>query len=306
MELTDRFADLFQGRTDAWGAVHGESKHEPVTRNLWDDHLYGSGSLGIYPLVPDAGGGEPLVHWGCSDIDRGLEMLVLAKNLHRALAALGLTSWIERSKGKGYHVWVLSADWVPAEYMRRALLVAHQLAGVPPTEVNPKQTSTANLAVGLGNYVNLPYAKRFADMGKRVVLDPATDFGVPMRLDHFVDAAEGFALNDVRDIAKAAQLYVPPPPKAAVEIAEYDGSIDDVVRKLGGLAFTIFSSGPTDRFGYKRFRTAQRLAYLCKESGLTPAEAFAVLMDSDARWGKFAERPDRDLRIKEMVERAYG
>lgn len=295
-EIVLRFGDLFAGRRDVWGAVHGECRREPLTFEGLREHLHGSGSVGVYPLV------DGTVHWGCSDIDRGLEMMVLARNLQRALSALGLSSWIERSKGKGYHVWVFADSWVPAEDMRRALLVAHQLAGVPPTEVNPKQTSTENLAEGLGNYVNLPYAKGYADMGKRVVLD---DHGVPMRLDQFLDAAEA-TLNDATTIAAAATLYVPPPPRSAVEIAAYDGSIDDVVRKLGGLAFTIFMNGPTERFGYKRFRTLQRLAFLCKDDKLTPSEAFVVLWDADGRWAKFHDRPDGELRVREIVERAYG
>lgn len=315
---TERFRSLFQGRGDVWGAVHGECKRETLTLDHWREHLFGVGSIGVYPLVPmnvvaegariqlDGPAIPPghYVHWGCSDIDRGLEMLVLARNLHRALKLLGLTSWVERSKGKGYHIWVLASTWVPAEDMRRALLVAHQLAGVPPTEVNPKQTSTAELVEGLGNYVNLPYAKSFADMGKRIVLDHVANF-VPMRLDHFLDAAEA-SLNSPEAVAKAAELYVPPPPKSAVDIPEYDGAIDDIVGKLGGLAYTIFNEGPTDRFEYKRFRTLQRLAYLCKEDRLSPAEAFAVIADSDARWGKFHGRPDAAIRLREIVERAYG
>jgi hypothetical protein len=155
----EAFKRLFRGRTDAWGAVHGESIQRELTDGDWTDHLHGVGSIGIYPLVKAPGGLR--VAWGCTDIDDGYEQsLPLAKNMHQALRLLGLTSWVEVTKSKGFHVWVFVNGWALAEHMRNALLLAHQIAGVTPTEVNPKQTVAKG--AGLGNYVNLCYAHNWS------------------------------------------------------------------------------------------------------------------------------------------------
>src|SRR5690606_36919034 len=103
---------------------------EPVTLASFERHLNLDGhSLGVYPMVSGdkirrnvfeqrhgIDGGDHYVKWGCSDIDNpdDLELaFVLARNLHTALRALGIESWVERTKGKGYHVWVFAEEWVP-------------------------------------------------------------------------------------------------------------------------------------------------------------------------------------------------
>lgn len=299
MTLAEDFDRLFGGRRDVFGAVHGQCVRERLTLESWDWHLQGKGSVGVYPLV------NGQVIWGASDIDRGLEMFVLAKNLWKALKVLGITSWIERSRSKGYHVWIFCDDWVPAEDMRNALLVAHAIAGVPPTEVNPKQTSLKDGEYG--NYVNVPYAKTFADQAKRVVLDPmyfnlAT--GHPhLPVSDFANLALA-NLNSPEAIATAAAKYVAPPPKRAVAIEKYDGGLDHIVKKLGGLAFTVFNEGPLP--DSDRSKTLTKLAHLCREEGLPTGHTLALLVDADSRWGKFSERPDGREQLERIVKFVYG
>jgi hypothetical protein len=48
-----RLATLFSGRTDVWGAIHGEAVKEAVTLGHYERHLRGETSLGIYPLLAD-------------------------------------------------------------------------------------------------------------------------------------------------------------------------------------------------------------------------------------------------------------
>jgi hypothetical protein len=42
-----RFASLFQGRTDVWGALHGQAVKETVGLGHYRKHLEGRASLGI-------------------------------------------------------------------------------------------------------------------------------------------------------------------------------------------------------------------------------------------------------------------
>lgn len=296
-----QFSELFDGRTDVWGKIHGECvKDEPLTDEHWKQHLYGRGSLGIYPSV--LADGQQWVKWGCTDIDQGIDMIVLAKNLWRALGALQITSWVERSKGKGYHVWVFCSTWVPADDMRAALLVAHQVAGVPPTEVNPKQVDIGSKKP-YGNYVNLPYARRWSDEGKRVVLDMRLPQPVPLRLDEFLERAYA-ALNTPEKIAKAAALYVPPPPAKPVEIELCtDEELKVLTDKLDGLAWTVFQEGPLE--GSDRSNALARLAHMCADCELTPGETLRLMLDADARWGKFSDREDCEEQLQRLVTNAY-
>ncbi len=133
-EVTTQFALLFQGRTDAWGAVEGRSVKEPITAALIADHLYGEGSVGVYPLLDNG-----TVRWGCIDLDEGYDLIAIAINLQKALRALDLSSWVERTKGKGFHIWTFYDDWLPAPLVVNAQRVACDLVGYRPKEGGARQ-----------------------------------------------------------------------------------------------------------------------------------------------------------------------
>ena len=136
---------LFGGRTDAHGTWEGGSKKSPVSYETFAKHLYGEELIGIYPLTDGS-----TVRWGCSDID--IDDLDSARNLQVAFGMKSIPSFVEKTV-RGFHVWVFANDWIPAPIMRRAFLSAHEVIGLAPKEVNPKQEQVN----GLGNYVRLPY-----------------------------------------------------------------------------------------------------------------------------------------------------
>lgn len=298
-----RLAALFQGRTDAFGAVHGESVKYELREAQWKDHVYYGGSVGVYPLLDNG-----TVHWGCVDIDDGYDIsLVVARNLHRAYAQLGLTSWIERTKGKGYHVWLLCSDWVPAVQMRAVQILACTLVGYTPREINPKQVELADGQ--LGNYVNVPYAKQHADFGKRVVLCEGA-CGTPcnevMGLDCFLLLAES-TLNAPADIERVSRLYrAPQPPKTVVIEGNADG-LD--LHTLSPLTRKVFVEGPlpNEHTGHiDRSAGLQKLAHLCASDGLTPGATLALVTDLDTRLRKYVGRADAEKQLTRIVERAFG
>lgn len=330
-KVRDGFKSLFEGNQSAYGLVTGGCVRMPVTDHCWDAHLFGEGSLGIYPVRPNP---APVCRWACTDIDlhgpRGVtpeDALVMARNLGLALQVLGHTAWVELTKSGGYHVWLFAADWVEARAMRNVMLLAHQLADVPVVEVNPKD---AEGRTELGNYVNLPYARdwseRHAQAGRggpsRIVLDAAGDW---MQVGDFVTYATALR-SPVALVHETASLYVPPPPRATVTLRPFqgtpsapvastydhskditDGHLRNAVERLGGKGWVIFRDGPNQG---GRAYTLFRLGVECRESGLTPDEALHVLVDADWRWGKFMSGADghRDgIRyIEKMVEDIYG
>src|SRR5262245_38603232 len=140
-EAAQGLLDVFEGRYDVVGLDDDGHGHpgpcEVRDRAAWEahaaDHLRGTMSMGIYPVTQDC------CLWGCVDFDDGeVASQVHARNVAVVLAHLDVTGWIERSRSKGYHVWVFAPEWVPARLMRRALLGACQTAQAPTKEVNPK------------------------------------------------------------------------------------------------------------------------------------------------------------------------
>jgi hypothetical protein len=152
MNTTDRFIKLFRGRGDVYGSETGGCIKMPLTREVFDSHLAGDTPVGVYPMVPLKGDWYTI--WGCSDID--VEDMPAAFNLREALEAGGVHAFVEKSRSKGYHVWVFASEPVLASDMRRMLLAAHQVADYPAREVNPKQEQLTSI-MQYGNYVRLPY-----------------------------------------------------------------------------------------------------------------------------------------------------
>lgn len=299
-DLVTDFAELFAGRTDAYGTNEGGCVRLPVTRDQFEMHLSGEVPIGIYPLVT-SGSLAPQVRWGCTDID--VEDLTAAVNLRSALRVLGLTSWVERSRSKGYHVWVFAQTWVPALDMRQALLLAHQLIELHPKEVNPKQVG----GVELGNYVRLPYPGGMAAWRneRQAVLSPWT-VGTYLTEVAFVEHALR-TRNSPEAIAAAAAMYVPPKAVSHVgaQLLDLDGSLSRLTDKLGGKGWTIFKDGPLP--GGDRSGTMLRFAAECRDEGLTPDEAYTLLVDIDGRWGKhYLDRPRGEEHLHGIVDRVYG
>lgn len=301
----ERMLGLFSGRTDAYGAVEGRCVREPLTVELMVEHLFGEGSVGVYPLDPEVfddsdirNPGVLQVAWGATDIDRGDDMRVLAENIRKVFWRFGIRTFVERSKGKGYHVLVFMDRYVNAETMRNAFLLAHQVAGVPATEIYPKQTVLTG--AGYGNYLNLPYAKKWVEEGRRVCYDD----GDALTLEDFLFYAES-SLTSVAALEKMAALYREPVRIAArSEITPYDGNLNSLVKRMSGLGWTIFTDGPLPTSD--RSSTLAHLAFICHEDGFTTEEALAILTDADSRWGKFSNRPDGERHLKGLVSTAYG
>ena len=156
------FLDLFKGRLDTAGLdmtasgapgpfrFHESTDYAESWIGLANGHLCGRLGIGVYPVW------HGQVEWGCVDFDDGEDAAwEHATALRSVLNAFNITGWIERSRSKGYHVWVFSAGWVPALMMRRALMGACAISGVPDREVNPKSASLD--PDQLGNFVRLPY-----------------------------------------------------------------------------------------------------------------------------------------------------
>lgn len=295
--IIDKFVTMFRGRGDCYGSDEGGCVRKPLTRDVFHGHLVGYEGIGVYPAVPSA---TPFCVWGCSDID--VEDLGAARLLQRTLEMAGITAWVERSRSKGYHVWVFSHEPVPAETMRRALLVAHQVADYPAREVNPKQSDVSTHKVG--NYVRLPYYGGLEGQPtRRVILD---DNDQPMPLDVFVTMATK-TMTDASTLERIASYYKEPERKQ-IDHSHFDGmadeSLEEALRVTSQLARVIWKQGPLE--GQDRSTALMRLAHVCFRSGITPSMANVIVVDADRRWGKYHLRGEAGLiEIRKIIERAY-
>jgi hypothetical protein len=335
--LVDDFADLFEGRKDAYGADFGGSVHVPdVNRWTWDDesmspwakHLSGEEPIGVYPMVPTGSIEGRNFHfttwsvkWGCVDFDIKSEGHKLsdypteeeahdaALNLVDMLAEFGITAWIERTRSGGRHVWVFAETWVPASTMRRALHVACDLVGASTREVNPKSEGEGQPPEFLGNYVRLPYPGGVARESRYIYARNFEIGNFPLPRDAFVESAlkKRCTADELEVLAKH---YVEPK-KSRILGQRLDpvpfsevGVDAEITGKMGGLAWTILNEGPLP--DGDRSTTLARLAHLCREDGLTPDEALAVVTAADLAWGKFHSRRDGERQLENMIETAFA
>ena len=261
---------------------------------LVDGHLAGLVGIGVYPVNHDRGGS---VAWGCIDFDEGeVESWSHALNVRELLVDMDVPVWIERSRSKGYHVWLFCGDWVSARWMRRLLFGACQAVGAPTKEVNPKSEKLGKDQ--LGNFVRLPYlGARSGHSVHQVIVDL---LGVPIPLDPFVQEALEKSLTADRVAKVGKALYVNP---KATQPAKRDVPVTGPWQdRLNGLAHTQFTKGPIreDRSSY-----LMALGHACAESGLSEQEITKAVRVADLiHTHKYEGRPDAPVRYEDIARKA--
>lgn len=169
-----RFTHLFSGREGVyarqWANPQGETGyspiHEPFTPQVVRGHLLGRHTVGNYVLRVDN-----TVNFAAIDLDLPRDFLTRAtqKEAFERLRELrvyalkmclesGLILYLEESGFKGFHIWFLFAQPVPARVARRLATAVAKKAGPPPAgvgiEIFPKQVEVP--PDGLGNLIKLP------------------------------------------------------------------------------------------------------------------------------------------------------
>jgi hypothetical protein len=295
IELVDRFAARFAGNLTAHGSDEGGAVREPITQKLVGQHLDGTNGIGIYPIrFKDD---DPYVHWGCCDIDTGDwgEAYMLAV----ALKGMGFVPHIERSRSKGWHIWIFIDGWVPAAMMRRALKMAYLAIDLPAKEANPKQETLR--PDQLGNYVRLPYKGGLYSTPERQVMTAGWDRhsdGTPIPFEEFM----GIDMQTpMPTIEKWASKWYEPPRHQI----QYDGPPADIERVIANMPAKVqrlILQGPKN----DRSAAMVALAHRLRDGGAAPNETLSVLLHVDNTWGKhYSERPDGIKYVQDIVERAY-
>ena len=310
-----RFHNLFMGANHAYGSDQGFAVHKQVTYDTYKRHLDGSEPIGIYPciqppdqrLTPTSTG--LFVKWGCCDIDTGDWSETW--RLYTALDKMGLCPHIERSRSKGWHIWVFASTWVPAATMRRALKVAYKAIGLPAKEANPKSEHLRPSQ--LGNYVRLPYkgelsrTMRMMETARQVMLGggfTAECDGMPIPLEQWLDSNPATVSPETLN-HWADKWYEPPRPNLGITSTEalQDGPLAALCARLPRSLRGLWENGP--KTAHKRSEGLTALAYQSAQAGFTPDEVFHLVQSADRIWGKYHTREGAEGYILDLVERAF-
>jgi len=165
------FRSYFSGLTSVYGTYDlasgcARQVKALVTDKVLLDHLKGRQPYGVYLLIKDRTRAIA-VDFDTNDPLAPMEFVARAKHY-------GTPAYIERSKSKGYHVWIFFEErGVPA---LKARLVAYHILddlGKPDTEIFPKQDALHTNAP-YGNFINAPLFGSLVPVGKTVFVEPNT------------------------------------------------------------------------------------------------------------------------------------
>jgi len=164
------FQRFFTGLKNVYGTYDPASGKvrqvkAPVTDEVILAHLQGRTPYGVYLLVEDRTGAVA-ADFDADDLAGPMDFVAVARRYR-------LPAYIERSKRKGYHVWVFFEDGGVLAAKAR-LVVRHVLAEInmPRTEVFPRQDSLDG-RVSYGNFINAPLFGGLVLEGRTVFVQPS-------------------------------------------------------------------------------------------------------------------------------------
>ena len=141
---------------------------QPVTDEVFLNHLLGRQSYGVYLLV-DNKTQAVTVDFDEQDSFPPLQFIRQAKHY-------GLGAYIERSKSKGWHVWIFF-EFSGVLAAKARLVVKFILDDIekPGTEIFPKQDRLEGIA-SYGNYINAPLFGPLVSQDRTVFVSPDNSF----------------------------------------------------------------------------------------------------------------------------------
>ena len=132
----------------------------PITVEVITKHLAGIVPLGVFPLVGQQST-VAVVDFDSPDTDTVARFRTEARKL-------GLCPYVERSKGKGFHVWFFWENPIEAKLVVQCLRAVLASIGAPETEVFPKQVTLEPGA--FGSFINCPLFGALVPKGRTVFL----------------------------------------------------------------------------------------------------------------------------------------
>jgi hypothetical protein len=200
------FRKLFTGLPHAYGTydtMSGSARQvkASVTDKVIYNHFMGSQPYGIYLLVKD--------RTRAIAVDFDSENQQTAVSFVNRAKHYGIFTYIERSKSKGYHVWIFFEE--QGVLAKKARLVVHHLLNEieePDTEIFPKQDAldTNN---PYGNFINAPLFGPLVRQGKTVFVDMMSFTPYPNQWD-LLESVHRMTERDLDEIIELDGLSLAP------------------------------------------------------------------------------------------------
>lgn len=297
------FSSLFWGQNHCWFDLRKMSTvWTPLNVERFAQHLAGKIDLGVY-CIND----RNQCYWGCVDIDEKEDWIAFdaALTLRSWYESNGIKAWVERSRSKGYHVWLFFSHPVNARPLQSMQNQALEDCGIGKVEVNPKQvniwktnvpkTAPPGRKFGIGNLVRIPYSPN-ANLGRMVVLDQQ---GHPLPLPVFVSAA-----LDQRAAPSVLSRFRDPDTAAQRPQGTSQGQVPRGGRLSDQDAYKILEKSRTVGIG-ERDQQFYTMAKLLHATGMSYSTAIDII--TDIYWSQVEDHTDFSLeQALAKVEREYG
>lgn len=212
LELSE-FQQLFTGNPDAYG-IHryskktdsdgkkkGESytKKEPLTEDLYSDHLKGKQGLGVIPIMPDG----KVVFCVIDVDDYSNDIFSIVDSVYKN----GLPLVPFRSKSGGLHLYLFLETATKASTAKGYLRSLCLLLGLDTkTEIFPKQDRIRKNQIG--NWINLPYYNE-EDTNQYLFDSDHNPLSLAEAIEHIKE--KKCSTTDIEDILDTLPLQDAPP-----------------------------------------------------------------------------------------------
>ncbi|MBN2590823.1 MAG: hypothetical protein JXA96_13245 [Sedimentisphaerales bacterium] len=171
-EKTELFMGLFAGLKNVYGSYDIKTGKAYQVKAMVDkktiiSHLWGSQPYGVYLLVGDK--------IRAIAVDFDTNDLIPVVRFTAKSGQLGIPVYIERSKSKGYHIWIFFEHPVAASKARAVVHYILNKIGYSATEVFPKR-DRLDEKVSYGNFINTPLFCLSAKHQRTVFVDPENNY----------------------------------------------------------------------------------------------------------------------------------
>lgn len=205
VEKLSLFGSFFTGLKNVYGTYDPASGRPSqvkahITEKVLLAHITGRKPYGVYLLVKDRTRAIA-VDFDTNNTLGPMDFVSKAKHY-------GISSYVERSKSKGYHVWIFFEE--KGVLALKARLVVHHILDEidePETEVFPKQ-DVLNSNVRYGNFINAPLFGALIPREKTVFVNPTTFERYPNQWD-FLESVERVGEHILDDIIEINNLSIP-------------------------------------------------------------------------------------------------